>query len=61
MKYIKSFNYNLIPDSTIELFYTKIKFCIDNNESYEHYIRSIKTLNNDFIPFKIQTLIDKKP
>jgi hypothetical protein len=47
----------LIPDETIDIFYEKIKKCIEEKTDYEHYVKGLKKLNGDKIPDKIQELI----
>ena len=46
----------IIPDEIIDTFYKQIKRCIDENCSYEHYIRNLIKLNSK-LPDKIKKLI----
>jgi len=46
----------IIPDDIVDTFYKQIKRCIDNNLSYDMYIKNIIKLNGK-IPYKIQELI----
>ncbi len=49
----------LAPDSTIDIFYNKIKKAIDEGTSYKAWVRNLKKVNGE-IPKHIQDLIDSK-
>lgn len=54
-----TFSYGeIIPDSTIDIFYEKIRKCIEDIKNYDHYIRNLIKLNGN-VPPKIQALISE--
>ena len=44
----------LIPYEIVDTFYIQIKRCIDDQCSYEHYIKKLIKINNGNIPDKIK-------
>lgn len=43
----------LIPYSTVDVFYNQIKLCIEEDRGYDHYIRNLLKINAGEIPEKI--------